>query len=296
MKNLLKVLVVFLVACSPAQDRIENKLMQCSYQSFQDGGVQLQQLMHDYENLLIKEGLLRDVTGASYRRMLSQLSEENNIKGKALYSFMEQWSGLEKQEEFDMQNCVQQILSDSTQYKSHTFLKFQATMEKEVTLFGDFQPEVLSTKMLGILSAKDLELDFYKFRVFFLLDMAFAKNKLPQDLPPSTAPRETENPLEVYLDAENRVKVDGKEIEQTHVLSYLLEEYKAHPNKTLLIVKTDPKTMYADYIALQNKLIKVINSVREKAAQKDYGKKYSELTEAQKELLREKYPEPVLRE
>lgn len=107
-----------------------------------------------------------DKSGASYRRMLSQLSEGNNVKGKALYSFIEQWSGLEKREEFDMQNCIQQILSDSTQYKSHTYLKFQATMEKEVTLFGDFQPELLATKMLGILSAKDLELDFYKFKFF----------------------------------------------------------------------------------------------------------------------------------
>ena len=179
MKNLLNLLVVFLVACSPAQERIENKLTQCSYHSFEDGGAQFQELMLDYENLLIKEGLLMDKSGASYRRMLSQLSEGNNVKGKALYSFIEQWSGLEKREEFDMQNCIQQILSDSTQYKSHTYLKFQATMEKEVTLFGDFQPELLATKMLGILSAKDLELDFYKFRVFFLLDMAFTKNKLP---------------------------------------------------------------------------------------------------------------------
>ena len=48
--------------------------MECVYRSYEDDGVKLAKLISDYENLLVNEGILKDNTGSSYRKILPKHS------------------------------------------------------------------------------------------------------------------------------------------------------------------------------------------------------------------------------
>ena len=78
---LLFISFVFLIlSCSAQTERIETKLMDCTFKSYADGGVELKNLISDYQSLLIKERILQDNSARSYRSILEKITEKNGIE------------------------------------------------------------------------------------------------------------------------------------------------------------------------------------------------------------------------
>ena len=64
--------------CTYSQtERIENKFMECWYDAFEEDKLKAKQSIVNYENFLIKEGVLEDNSAKSYTKLLQDFAEHN---------------------------------------------------------------------------------------------------------------------------------------------------------------------------------------------------------------------------
>ena len=71
-------------------------------------------------------------------------------------------------------------------------------------------------------------------------------------------------------------------------------ESSDHPKKAIISLRSDRGTNYGTYIAVQNELVGAYNFLRNRYANKKYGRDFDDLTgEQQKEIKKEIYPQII---
>ncbi|MEL0653314.1 biopolymer transporter ExbD [Algibacter sp. TI.3.09] len=281
-------------SCGIQTERIENKLMECNNQKFDDNGKQLKELISDYESNLIKANIISDNSGKSYLKTISEISNGIEPKEKPFYSFGEMLNGIEKKQNSTSNVCLQTVISDSTKYDSKTFVRFQSTLENAIRNAGDLKIELLATEISNVLLEKDFELDFYKMRAFLLFDMLGPHNGINKVVPKKNY--DLKNALRIYLNKENKIFVNNTEIKLKNLKSKVTQYYKDNESKSIISIKTDKETMYSDYITVQNEIQSAINLVRDNLSNQKYGKKYSDLNTDEQKLVNEQYPKTIIEE
>lgn len=297
MKEILFVNIIILLvlnSCSSKTERIENKLMECNCLGFSDNGEQLKQLMSHYETYLIKEKIINDNSGESYRNIINSIANGNELKNKPAYSFVEQLNGIEKKEDSMSKKCVQRIISDSLKYDFIKFIKLQREMKNIINKSEDLKPESLASVILEVLSKKDFELDFYKFRTFCLLDMLDSKIEHTKVLPESNKNLDLDKAFRVLINSENKIFVNKKEIKLNDLKFYLIKYYEDNMSSSVVSIKTEKETKYSYYIVVENEIISAIYKVRDNYSKIRYGKKYMDLAEEKKGFLDKQYPRTLI--
>lgn len=64
-------------------------------------------------------------------------------------------------------------------------------------------------------------------------------------------------------------------------------------SKGIVSLQNDRGTSYDAYLRVQNEIVKAFNEIRDEFAINNYGKKYSELEEAQQKIVREAIPQKI---
>lgn len=67
----------------------------------------------------------------------------------------------------------------------------------------------------------------------------------------------------------------------------------ANPQKAIISLQNDRGTSYETYIAVQNELAAAYNELRDELAQRRYGVPYDKLKKAQKEEVKDAYPQKI---
>ena len=125
--------------------------------------------MINYENTLISDDILNGASGSDYIKLLKRLSEGNLQELVASDSFIYQFQKMDNPDQNKIFQCQELILQDTTRYRASKFMLLENTL-KGVEQPGDFDPTFIAKATLEILDKDDLELDFYKMRVFILMD------------------------------------------------------------------------------------------------------------------------------
>lgn len=66
-----------------------------------------------------------------------------------------------------------------------------------------------------------------------------------------------------------------------------------NPDKAIISLQNDAETSYKAYIAVQNELVAAVNEVRDELSTQKFGKKYANLTNEQKEAIRDAIPSRI---
>ena len=273
---LLNIIIGFLfTSCVAQNDRIENIIMDCSYQAFADNGKAFRTLITDYENLLINEKILADNSGKSYRQVLQKIDKPDREKA---------------------QECQKIIVKDSTSYNmSKLKVLEQAITNAENS--NDIQPSLIAKDILKVLSEDDFELDFYKVRTFFLFNLIEPDSGISRRLPENEENQNEynlTNALKITLDNKSEIFVDNKKV-TVDKLKKLVREYELkNKAESVISLKADRGTMYKTYIEVQNAIVGEIRQLRDKLAKEKYNTELDKLTEEQLSEIKKVYPQNLV--
>jgi biopolymer transport protein ExbD len=143
--------------------------------------------------------------------------------------------------------------------------------------------------------------------IFFLVTTTIDSDKgLQILLPPKTEGPVVKplkrNVLNVLVNGNDQLLVRGEiaslrdltDLVKVHVDNFdRNKEYSVSPEKAIVSIKNDRGTSYAMYIKVQNELKRAYNELREQESQKQFNKKYDDLSDGQKKIVNKVYPQKI---
>lgn len=144
--------------------------------------------------------------------------------------------------------------------------------------------------------------------IFFLITTTMANdqgilNILPPPIvgePPVVKER---NVLKILVNANDQILVEDKLYMKLDELEEYTEKFlknngadenlSVSPEMAVVSLKNDRGTSYNFYIQVQNRLRKAYNKFRDELSQEMYGSKFSDLSDAKQEKIKEKIPQRI---
>jgi len=293
---LLNIIVGFLfTSCIAQNDRIENIIMDCSYQSFEDGGKKFRKLISDYENLLIKEEILADESGKSYRQVLQKIADRNEFDKIPSIFFTDELQKLEKPDLEKAQECQKIIVKDSTIYNLSKLKGLELAINNAQNS-RDIQASLIAKDILKILTEEDFELDYYKLRTFFLFNIIDIDSGISRRLPEIEENLEYDltNALKIIIDDKSEIFIDNKKV-TIDKLKRLVREYELkNKSESIISLKSDRGAMYKTYIEVQNAVVGEIRHLRDNLAKEKYNTELDNLTKEQLSEIKKIYPQKLV--
>ncbi len=284
------------LSCSSQKERLENKLMECVYRSYEDDGTKLAKLISDYENLLVNEGILKDNTGSSYRKILQNIAKEGDIKKTPSKFFQIELQKIGKPNGIKLQECQKALLQDSVLYDISKFKSLEKVIVNTQKSF-DLRPDLIAKDYLNILTNNDFELDFYKLRTYFLFEIMNTNDRISRKLPELRKEKpksDLSKALKIYLTKKNEILVDNKNV-NLEELKKLVQEYEfKNKSESIISLRNNRNAMYKRYMDIQNAIIGEINNLREKLAKEKYNTTFNKLTKEQAGIIKKIYPENIV--
>ena len=283
-------------SCVAQNNRIEDKIMDCSYQSFADGGKEFRSLLADYEGLLINEGILADNSGKSYRQVLQNIANGKNLDKAPSKFFTDELQKIEKPDLEKAQECQKIIVRDSASYN---FSKLEGLEQAFMTSQNSnaIQPSLLAKDILKILSEEDFEIDFYKVRIFFLFNLIEPDSGVNRRLPEidnNQIEYDLTNALKIFLNDQSEILVNEAKVTLDE-LKELVRDYELkNKSESIISLKNDRKTKYKNYVEVQNAIVGEIRDLRIQLAKEKYNMDLDSLTEEQLFEIKKIYPQKLV--
>lgn len=286
-KLLFLTLLLLSVALNGQNTRPENAIMNCIYNSYSDKGIALKQLIVDFQNQLIKEKILPDASGSSYVHILEQMANDTFLQSELFDEFTENWGKIESPFEIENNNCRKPILKDSLLPFE---VKIRAIYEKDIPESSSDIAQILSQ----VLTNEDLELDFYKIKLFvFMATSAYVNNDhvTNKPLPPIY---NTENTFIITINSKNEIYFDNR-LYSIDAISDMVKTYVLkNTSKTTIVINYSKDLSYGNYHNLQQTVVDTIEKLRQEYAQEKYNVNYTQLNSSQKEEVDLLYPLNIL--
>lgn len=125
--------------------------------------------------------------------------------------------------------------------------------------------------------------------------------KLEQDQPPPPQIPER-NVLKVLVNSNNQLLVEGELTDISSLREKTVKfitnrgnnpDLSDNPQKAIISLKADRGTQYETYINIQNELKAAYREIRDEEAMKKFGRKYSELRDDQRDIIKKEYPQKI---
>ncbi len=292
----LLILLFFFNSCKQ-ETRVEQEFMACTYAAFDDNGKELKSFMKEYEQMLFEADILKGTTGKDYMQLLDHLSTGNLENIVATDSFLAKVQEMKKPDSDILTACQATIFQDTLRYNTSKILLLETTLNG-LNQTGDFEPTLIAKNTAEILTVDDLELDFYKMRVYLLMDMMLINAGVYPTIDRVEATLEREfdldNALDLKLNAESGLSVDEKPTDIKNLKSLVSAYLRKNESNSVIQLKAENDTAYATYIAVQNEVIAAYDIVREQEAQIRFNSSWESLNKEQKDEIILKFPKNII--
>lgn len=266
--------------------------MECAYQSYSDHGLALKQLISNYQTLLIDEKILADGSAKSYRDIFKKFADSNGFDKIPSKYFYVEFQKLEKRNEKKLENCREQILSDSAMYSSSKLKAFDSTILK-TSYSNNPRASIIAKEVLSVLSDKDFELDLYKLYTFMMFsyidtEAGIAENaQVVKDYDPT-------NTLNISL-TENKEILVNNQIVSVEELKKLVKTYLSNnKSESTILLKSHPDLTYGFYQGIGDVIIQEITALRNELSLEKFNSEYKALNKEQKTQIAQIYPQRIV--
>ncbi|HYG14365.1 MAG TPA: biopolymer transporter ExbD [Bacteroidia bacterium] len=145
--------------------------------------------------------------------------------------------------------------------------------------------------------------------IFFLVtttmdtDTGLRANLPPMPLPDQPIPDiKKRNVLEIRVNSQNLMLVEGEIMDVAQLKDFTIRfitnygkdlNLSENPEKAVVSLKNDRGTAYDTYVQIQDQLRQAYTEVRNSASQRQFGRDYNDLTDAQKKIISKDYPQRI---
>lgn len=322
MRHILTLILIISISSCFGQDySIESKHFDCLVKTSYELGVDLKQELSDFENHLIKTGVLADNSGDSYYKIYETIRVTGDISFVFNYTFLDSIKLSIDNIEFGDLNTDCMKLAEKTQntrkYRRSKLYQLKVSMDSIKNIANINAGEVAAV-ILRILSPKDFEQDYYKMTTLLLLattqdiDSGIIRKLPPLSDKKENEPIEKRNLLVVYVTSDNdSVKVNDSKV-SIEDLSKIVEKYiisdskdnslpelipiqidligNCYQSKLNISLQNDRETSYSTYIKVQNKLTDAYKKVRNDKAKEFFNLEFDKLSTEQQTSIKELIP------
>jgi biopolymer transport protein ExbD len=282
---------IFTISCNSQILRVEDKLMNCIYQNYEDNGTQFKKALTEFEQLLINENILKDNSGKSYVAIFEKIVEENDFNYNPSISFLDKIIDIGMPQSESFIKCKSE-LKESEFLKSNELQKvFDSLKESD-----NFSPSSVAGGILIVLNDRDFELDYYKMSVFFLFDTISYVNddglirKLPEIQEDDTE-YDLSKAIKIYINGNNQIFVNDEKVDIDNLKIKVKDYEEKNKSESLIALKYERETMYQTYVDVQNAIVGEIKELREKLANQKFNSSLENLTKEQLLEIRKIYPQ-----
>jgi biopolymer transport protein ExbD len=145
--------------------------------------------------------------------------------------------------------------------------------------------------------------------IFFLVtttmeSMYGVSRKLPPPPDPTQKPPivKERNILEILINRNDQLMIEERPADFSEIKDEVIKhvtnfgknpKYADSPEKAVVNITHDRGTSYKTYITVYNEVLSAYNEIRNKEAMQKYGKPFDQLTKAQQDEIKKKYPQIV---
>ncbi|SKB64936.1 Biopolymer transport protein ExbD/TolR [Maribacter arcticus] len=288
---------VFLaLSCSAQTERIETKLMDCTFQSYADGGAELKTLISDYQSLLIKEGILQDNSARSYRSILEKISKKSEIEKEPSKFFIIEIRNINQPDLEKIERCQLKTFADSASYNLSKLRRFENIFSPDNP--NSSRVSSVTKQILDVLTLEDFELDYYKLRTFLIFSYIDTDAGLDEQLSENSIGDneniDLKNALRIEIDGNDLVYVDNKKVNEAGLKKKVRSYEEKNKSESIILLKADRETKYGTYIKVQNAIVYEIQNLRENFSKNKYNKNLDELSDQQLSEISKMYPQNLV--
>ena len=286
---------VVIIACNSQVERVENKLMQCTYSAFPDQGESLKTAINNYEQLLIFEGVLQDASGQSYRNILEQIANNESPESIPSRFFGSELENTPPSNMEQSEACYQDLLLNADYYDSK-FARIERAMIAAMEA-KNIYPSLLAKNILEILDADDFELDFYKLRTFSVVGMFNVDTGISKLLPTVDELKEQHdltNALIIGIDNNSEIWANQTQVGISKLQQLLSSHIQTQQEALTIVIQADSGAAYSTYIQVQNVITGQLEAFRARLAQSLFGKTMNDLSPDELAQVKKAYPKNII--
>ena len=286
-KHFLISILVFTVTmtCHSQYNRMENRMMTCLYKSYPDRGKELKQLIIDYQNFLIIEGILTDESEKSYMSLLHDFSNGKFSNLEPTKLFCLEIKKINPVDNEMVKKCHETKINDSVAYKNSklkTFEQSYFTSKKAV-----------AKRMLKFLVEEDFKLDYYRMQIFLLfcfIDTDAGVNEINRN----RNDYDLIKALNIKLKPEGVIFVNNSitslEVLKKDVRAYVFK----NKSESIIVLEAGGDIIYSYYKEVQEAIVQEIHYLREKLSKQMFSSNFDQLSEEQINQVIKVYPQIIL--
>lgn len=292
-KLILLVLSFCFLTCKGQESRWELQLMECLYTAQADNGEAFKKLMSDYEKLLIREKILDGATGKDYIKIYQKMADLEVLEYSPSQSFLGVLKDLPPNDKSKVREC-EKALIDGRDIEEHKAIALERKLDSLFS-YGNNSASQVAKTILEVLDERDLELDYYKLRTLFVIDLISAPinpTAFPSEM--KTANIDPTMAIQLHLNEESRLFIRDMEIDSIGLVKAVKRHVAKYESDATILLKVDNKALYRDYTKTLEIISSVVNQIREEYSIEQYGKPLNDLSEEKQREIRNKYPNNIV--
>lgn len=285
----------FCVASFGQDNRIENAITKCMYNSIPDNGASLKLLIKNHQNLLIKEHIIKDTTDQSLQNAFSEIAS-GKLHEMPSKSFIKQWHELFGPEKDQLNNCQKEIVEKSNEYESDKYLKFTNKLLKIFSKNEGLERKGVAAIINNVLETPDYGMEYYKLSILFVFDLISTSAGVEHTVTTIKSPTENQlrNALKLNITDEGKIIYQNKTIELDQLGEILSQYYKGNKSESILSLQTDKNAKYLAYAEVSEFIRKELNQLRMELAESEFQKPFEKLNQTEMDFVYSTYPMVVI--
>jgi hypothetical protein len=159
-------------SCHERTFDLDDIILHCYDPTFQKEGYDIKLIIKDYEELLVKEGVLEDGSGKSYLEVWQKIISNKDFRiTSSTFQEHDPWHKVDKEIAVTVFECESEMIALARETDPRWHKVFPSSDSTE----GKEDPKLMYQAMVGALDDNDLNSYYFRLKMFHLFDMVNSK-------------------------------------------------------------------------------------------------------------------------
>lgn len=280
-----------LTSYAQEKEEVETILLDCLENSFNEIHIDLNRELEELEQYLIYNGMLNSSSGQSYYEFYKQVVEINNIPNELDIDKFDNLIKL-KPNEYYSNSCLQRLTkTDSIDtVNSKYFLMTLKIQEMETT--GKTSLSSVAEVITSVLTPSDFDKPYYRtITLLAIVNTSSIETGIKKRLEPENKVNNSNSKtVSILANSKSEIIYNERIINVNIFRSELYKFIKQNQKNHLIVFSGERETTYKFYTKVQGFIFEIYSRLRDEKAKELYEKSFSNLTEDEKDIIKEIYP------
>jgi hypothetical protein len=179
--SFLCLLVLLSISCKKQTLKLDDIILQCFDPNYQEQGIDIKSIIDKYEQVLVKEGVLRDASGKSYLEVLQKMysDKEFRITSEPFMDYDPTWPG-NLQTDWAVRECERKMI-DLLKEKDSKW--HQVFPDSDISERAE-DPDLMLQTITETMSEEDLNSYYFRLKMFQIFDGVNTDLRNRSSMPP----------------------------------------------------------------------------------------------------------------